>query len=171
MSELDKALTFDEVSEILRIVDGVPRGGELTVRLGDASLTLKLAAAGAAPVAAPPAPAAQTPVAPVAPDAAGERAAAPAKLGSDGPVDHEGLVSVKSPMTGVWYRSPLPGEPPFVDVGDAVEEGQQLGIIEVMKLMNRIVAPCAGTIRELPLANEALAEYDAALVWIEPSTS
>ena len=49
-------------------------------------------------------------------------------------------VQVASPMSGTFYHSPAPGEPPFVKVGDKVTKGQTIGIIEAMKLMNEIEA-------------------------------
>ncbi|XP_010453692.1 PREDICTED: biotin carboxyl carrier protein of acetyl-CoA carboxylase 2, chloroplastic-like [Camelina sativa] len=56
---------------------------------------------------------------------------------------------LKSPMAGTFYRSPGPGEPPFVKVGDKVQKGQVVCIIEAMKLMNEIEAEKSGTITEL----------------------
>ncbi|GLU01864.1 hypothetical protein SLE2022_191460 [Rubroshorea leprosula] len=58
---------------------------------------------------------------------------------------------LKSPMAGTFYRSPAPGEPPFVKVGDKVQKGQVLCIIEAMKLMNEIEADKSGTIAEILL--------------------
>ena len=58
----------------------------------------------------------------------------------------EGLVEVLSPLLGVFYRAPKPGEPPFVEVGDCVEEDTVIGIIEVMKLRNPIRAGVSGTV-------------------------
>lgn len=53
---------------------------------------------------------------------------------------------VNSPMVGTFYRSPAPGEPPFLNEGDTVEKGQSVCIIEAMKMMNRIEAPASGTV-------------------------
>ncbi|MBX5154037.1 acetyl-CoA carboxylase biotin carboxyl carrier protein subunit [Rhizobium lentis] len=57
--------------------------------------------------------------------------------------------AVKAPVFGVLHRTPAPGEPPFVTIGDAVEEGQTLFIIEAMKVFNKIAAPQAGRIVRL----------------------
>lgn len=51
---------------------------------------------------------------------------------------HRSPLQVASPMSGTFYHSPAPGEPPFVKVGDKVTKGQTIGIIEAMKLMNEI---------------------------------
>jgi acetyl-CoA carboxylase biotin carboxyl carrier protein len=58
----------------------------------------------------------------------------------------EKLHEVKSPIVGTFYESPSPGAPPFVKVGDQVEVGQVLCIVEAMKLMNEIEADVAGEI-------------------------
>ncbi|OWV75637.1 acetyl-CoA carboxylase biotin carboxyl carrier protein subunit [Rhizobium sp. R339] len=57
--------------------------------------------------------------------------------------------AVKAPVFGVLHRAPAPGEPPFVAIGDEVEEGQTLFIIEAMKVFNKIAAPRAGRITRL----------------------
>ncbi|QRM57082.1 acetyl-CoA carboxylase biotin carboxyl carrier protein subunit [Sinorhizobium sp. BG8] len=57
--------------------------------------------------------------------------------------------TVAAPVFGILHRTPAPGEPPFVKVGDTVEEGQTLFIIEAMKVFNRITAPRAGRIIQL----------------------
>lgn len=97
-------------------------------------------------VAAAPAPAPAAPaVAPAAPAAAEE----PAVTGTP----------VTSPMVGTFYRAPNPGAEPFVKVGDRVEVGQTLGIIEAMKLLNEIEAETAGVIKEICVENAQPVEF------------
>jgi len=79
------------------------------------------------------------------------------------------LVMVKSPMVGTFYESASPGAPPFVDVGDAVEKGKTLCIIEAMKLMNEIEAEVSGVIAKRFVANGEPIEYGQALFGIRPS--
>jgi acetyl-CoA carboxylase biotin carboxyl carrier protein len=74
----------------------------------------------------------------------------------------------KSPIVGTYYDSPKPGEPPFVKVGDQVEAGQHLCIIESMKLMNEIEAEAAGTIAAKLVENGRPVEYGEALFAIRP---
>jgi biotin carboxyl carrier protein len=69
------------------------------------------------------------------------------------------LVEVTSPMVGTVYRSPAPGEPPFVEVGTPVEAGAQLCIIEVMKLMNAVSAGARGTVAEVCVENGMAVQY------------
>ena len=77
-------------------------------------------------------------------------------------------VEVKSPMVGTFYAAPKPGADPFVKVGDTVEVGQVLGIVEVMKLMNNIEAKTAGTVTEILAENEDAVEHGQTLMIIEP---
>ena len=69
-------------------------------------------------------------------------------------------------MLGTFYRSPKPGEPPFVVPGSEVEEGTVVGIIEVMKLMNSVRAGVRGTVIEIPIVDGALVEYGETLLRI-----
>src|SRR5258708_32451930 len=77
-------------------------------------------------------------------------------------------VIVKSPIVGTYYDSPKPGDPSFVKVGDAVEPGQVLCIIESMKLMNEIEAEIAGTVVAKLMENGRAVEYGEALFAIRP---
>lgn len=80
-----------------------------------------------------------------------------------------GAVEVRAPLVGVWYAAPAPGEAPFAAVGDAVVTGQTLGIIEAMKLMNRVVAEVDGTVDRVLVVNGEPVEYDQALFVLSPS--
>jgi acetyl-CoA carboxylase biotin carboxyl carrier protein len=75
---------------------------------------------------------------------------------------------VKSPIVGTYYEAPKPGDPPFVKVGDSVEPGQVLCIIESMKLMNEIESEAAGTIVAKLMENGRAVEYGEALFAIRP---
>ena len=75
---------------------------------------------------------------------------------------------VKSPIVGTYYESPKPGDPPFVKVGDSVEPGQVMCIIESMKLMNEIECEAAGTIVAKPVENGRPVEFGQALIKILP---
>ncbi len=75
---------------------------------------------------------------------------------------------VHSPLVGTFYRSPGPDSPPFTDLGERVEKGQVLCIVEAMKLMNEIEAEFAGTVREVFVENGQPVEYGQPLYRIEP---
>jgi acetyl-CoA carboxylase biotin carboxyl carrier protein len=154
-------MTIDEIKELLQLFNesGV---GELEVQRGDDRIRIKRAGANkeyiVAPTVAPlpvavPPPAAPSITAPSAP---------PAR-----PVENEGML-VKSPIVGTYYDSPSPDAPPFVRVGDSVEPGQVLCIIESMKLMNEIEAETGGTIAAKLVENGRPVEYGEALFSIRP---
>ncbi|MDQ0382964.1 acetyl-CoA carboxylase biotin carboxyl carrier protein [Amycolatopsis thermophila] len=118
------------------------------------------AAPGAAAVATPP----PAPPVPAAPTAAAPPPPAPAAA-----VDTTGCVEVRSPAVGAFWVSPSPGEPPFVQVGQQVEANDQLAIVEVMKLMNPVVAPQAGEIVRVCATNAELVEFDQVLFLLRPN--
>lgn len=74
--------------------------------------------------------------------------------------------AVKSPIVGVFYSASSPESEPYVTVGKNVKKGDIVCIIEAMKVMNEIKAPCDGTVTSILVENEALVEYDQALMVI-----
>jgi acetyl-CoA carboxylase biotin carboxyl carrier protein len=80
------------------------------------------------------------------------------------PASETGLSDVPSPMLGIFYRAPKPGEPPFIEIGSNVEEDTVIGIIEVMKLMNSVRAGVKGEVVEVLAENGAPVEYGEILV-------
>jgi acetyl-CoA carboxylase biotin carboxyl carrier protein len=78
----------------------------------------------------------------------------------------DGLRPVRAPLPGTFYRAPMPGAPPFVEVGSRVEPDTVVGIVETMKLMNSVPAGVGGTVAEILLANAEFAEPDAVLMRI-----
>lgn len=81
----------------------------------------------------------------------------------------DGLFEVHSPMVGTFYRAASPESDPFVSVGDTVEVGQTLCILEAMKLMNELEAEVAGTVRAISVENAEPVEYGQVLFRIEPA--
>jgi acetyl-CoA carboxylase biotin carboxyl carrier protein len=71
---------------------------------------------------------------------------------------------ITAPMIGTYYSAPSPGEAPFVHVGDDVEVGQVVGIIEAMKIMNEIVSDRAGVVLEVLVENAQAVEYGSPLI-------
>ncbi|WP_072805915.1 acetyl-CoA carboxylase biotin carboxyl carrier protein [Rhodococcoides yunnanense] len=115
------------------------------------------------PTPSPPPPPAHA-LAPVPPPARVDPPAAP--VGARVSTGDE--VAVKSPVVGAFWVSPSPGEAPFVTVGQHVDAGQQLGIVEVMKLMSNVSAPVTGTIVAIEAQNADMVEYDQVLFLIDP---
>ena len=169
------------VKEIKELVDLVAKKGLASLELehagfrlriegprADAGLPIREIPARSSPHAAvPSAPphvaahevAAGAPVLAVAAAGSAERAAAP--------VDEPGTEVVTSPIVGTFYRSPSPEAEPFAKVGDAVEKGQTLCIVEAMKLMNEIESDVAGTVLEVFPQNGQPVEYGERLFRIK----
>ena len=121
-----------DLRKVKKLIELVRESGiaELEVRGGDEAVRVVNVPAGL------PAAVAATPAAPPP---------APAKAAGG----HE----VTAPVSGTFYRSPAPGEPPFVEVGQVVQAGDVLCIIESMKMMNRVEADSAGKVAEVLLDN------------------
>ena len=144
--DLRKLKTLIELVETSGIAELEIQEGEERVRI-----TRALAPAGQTVMLhAPPAPAAAPmPALPVPAPAAAEPAA---------PAEPEGHV-VKSPMVGTFYRAASPGAKSFVEVGDAVKEGDTLCIVEAMKLMNEIEADASGVVKAVLVENGQPVEF------------
>lgn len=77
---------------------------------------------------------------------------------------------VVAPLTGTFYRADSPDAPPLVEVGDTVEEGQKIGLIEAMKVFSDVVADCAGVVTEIVVQNGRVVQRDEVLLYIEPAS-
>ncbi len=108
------------------------------------------------PEAAPPAPGQAPPVVEAATPAAPTRTVEPEA--------QPDRILVTSPMVGTFYRAPEPSAAPFVEVGDVVEAGQVIGIVEAMKLMNPVTAEHSGKIAEILVENAQPVEFGQPLV-------
>ena len=80
----------------------------------------------------------------------------------------ENLLTIKSPMIGTFYRQAGPGKPMFVNVGDEIEVGQVVCIIEAMKLFNEIESEVAGVITKILVEDASPVEFDQPLFLVEP---
>jgi len=157
-------LTPDDVRDVLRVLDS---SGLAELHLETAELTLTLRREGAAGWTAEQ----QVLRAPVVEQAA-EQAAGPAPAAAAAPVAADvadGLVAVRPPLLGTFYRAPQPGAPPFVDVGDEVDQDTVVGIVETMKMMTPVHAGVRGTVVEFRIGNGEFAQDHAVLCVVEPS--
>jgi oxaloacetate decarboxylase alpha subunit len=100
--------------------------------------------------------------------ASSAEASAATAVEDEGAIPADGVARVESPMVGVFYRSPNPGAPAFVDVGDTVVPGQTLCVLEAMKLFNELKAEVAGTVRQIHVENAQPVEFGQLLFEIEP---
>ena len=156
-------MTVDEIRELINLASetGI---AELEVQRGDNRVRIRrttftpqqeVVVAPQAHAAAPtPVPTSATPAPSPALDAAADKAAKP---------NDPSLVLVKSPIVGTFYEAASPGTPPFVRVGERVQPGKVLCIIESMKLMNEIEAETSGVIESKLVLNGQPVEYGEAL--------
>jgi acetyl-CoA carboxylase biotin carboxyl carrier protein len=138
-----------DLRKLKKLIDLVQESGIAELEITEGEEKVKIVKGGAVsviPGAAPP-PAERTAV-----PAPGAQAPAEPEAGQEGPV-------VKAPMVGTFYRSPSPDAKPFVEVGQAVKEGDTVCIIEAMKLMNEIEADASGVIKAILVENGQPVEY------------
>src|SRR5579862_805958 len=150
-----------DIRKIKKMIELLEKSGvaEIEIREGEETLRIARSVPGqpayVTTLAQPPAVAAPAAVAAAGP------APATAPLGSDGgggrPIADEHIVA--APMVGTFYAAPSQGAKPFVDLGDEVEVGQVLCIIEAMKMMNQIESEQAGTIKAILVKNGEPVEF------------
>ncbi len=146
------------VQEIRELMADLEKSSLRDIAISDGDFSLHLskneqAATPAAPVAAPAA-------APAAPSVTNNVSAAPVASEPAAPAAGK---EIKAPMVGTVYLKPKPDEPDFKSVGDKVEKGETVAIIEAMKLMTEIKADVSGTISEILVENEEVVDYDKPL--------
>ena len=151
-----------DIRKIKKLIELVEESGinEIEISEGEESIRINK---GGTLVQAPMMQAAPAPIAAPAP-AAAPAAAAPAAEAA--PAALSGHV-VRSPMVGTFYASPSPESPAFVEVGQHVNAGDTLCIVEAMKMMNQIEADKSGVIKEILAQNEDAIEFDQPLFIIE----
>ena len=154
------ALTYEDLLKIVELVKSSPQFSEFRLKVGEIEVHLKRKRDGAV----------GTPETTVARSSQVDDAQAlPATRGGDSErswPEHWNVV--RSPMVGTFYRAAAPGAQPFADVGQLVEAGATLCIIEVMKLMNSIAADARGVVREILVADAQAVEYGQPLIVVEP---
>lgn len=172
-------IDLDQIRELLSVVSSTDVT-ELTIEFGDQRITVKKAPAkteiiqAASPKSivvkseepaashsqeinvAPPQDPAQSMNLPVAPAESVE------------PSPTNGYIEITSPMVGTFYRAPSPEAPPFVDIGDHVNEGQTVCIIEAMKLMNDMPSEVSGKIVKVIAKDGSTVEYGQTLFLVDP---
>jgi acetyl-CoA carboxylase biotin carboxyl carrier protein len=156
-------LSHDDIREILRIIDESDLS-ELQIETDSFSLHVRKGqpAAGAAAAAAAPSRPRPHP-------RQTERPAETPTTPEAEPAPTDGLTTITAPMLGTFYRAEGPGQPPFVEVGKAVEPDTIVCIIEVMKMMNSVPAGVSGTIAEVVAENSELVEYGQPLFRVQPA--
>ena len=153
-------LTAKDVAEIMRLLEQ-SSFDSLSLEMNGVKLNLRRGAA---------VPAREVPVSAAAsqPAAESQQSRVQAAVRKTKRPSEAGLLEVVSPLLGIFYRAPKPGEPPFVEVGSKVNEETVVGIVEVMKLMNSVHAGVKGEVVEILAANAALVEYGEVLLRVRP---
>ncbi|HLQ86290.1 MAG TPA: acetyl-CoA carboxylase biotin carboxyl carrier protein [Salinisphaeraceae bacterium] len=149
-----------DIRKLKKLIELVERSGIAELEISEGEDTVRIGrfpAPGSMPPMPQPAPPPATPAGSATWSAPAETPATDAA--DNTPAGH----SVRSPMVGTFYRAPAPDAKPFVEVGDKVEPGDTLCIIEAMKMLNRIDAEQAGTISAILVENGQPVEYDQAL--------
>ena len=147
-----------DLRKLKKLIDLVQESGIAELEITEGEEKVKIVKGGTVAMVAA-APTMMAPVAAVTPAARGTAAApaaaAPAAEPAAAPEGHV----VKAPMVGTFYRSPSPDAKAFVEVGQAVKEGDTICIIEAMKLMNEIEADASGTVKAILVENGQPVEY------------
>jgi len=166
-------LTYEDLLQIVELIKSSERFSEFRLKIGEIEIEVKrrnddgsavrnavdtatLTAAGTEAAHAPDDASAKTAHEPMAPSP---------RL----PALPPGSIVVRAPMVGTFYRAPAPGAPPFVAVGQAVDEHTTVCIIEVMKLMNSIPAGARGRVQQVLVADGAPVATGAALIVLDPA--
>lgn len=144
--EKGTAMTNQEIYDLIACFE---RSSLQTLRLSRQDFSIELSRGGAAAAA------------PVAPAAMPAPAAAPAPREADGE-------AITAPLVGTFYAAPAPDQPPFVKVGDRVKKGQTVCLIEAMKMMSEVPAPCDCIIEAVLKDNGELAAFGEPLLRYKP---
>jgi acetyl-CoA carboxylase biotin carboxyl carrier protein len=152
-----------DLRKLKTLIDLVSESNVSELEITEAEGKVRIVKAQPVPV---PAPAPVTYVAAPAPSAAPAAATPAAEPAAPAPAAPAGHV-VKSPMVGTFYRAPAPGAKPFVEVGQAVKEGDTVCIIEAMKILNEIEADKSGVVTQILVENGQAVEYGQPLFVIE----
>ena len=156
-----------DIRKVKKLIELLDESGIAEIEITEGEEAVRISrypqGAAAAPVAAPVAVAATPP--PAAAPAAMPAALTMAEA-APSPVDEDGFL-VTAPMVGSFYASSSPGAPPYVQVGDRVNEGDTLCIIEAMKMMNQIEADVSGVIKSIRVQNGEPVEYGQTLFVID----
>jgi len=157
-------MNFKEIQELIRLVS---KSGVSTFKIKDGDFEMTIKSGQVQPSA--PVVVAATPVVPatVAPVVQRTEEAESPKSGGSSTAETKYL-EVRSPMVGTFYRAPGPDKPPFVKVGDRIDAGQTVCIIEAMKLFNEIESEVKGTIVKVVVEDASPVEYDQVLFLVEP---
>ena len=178
-------MTFKEITEIIKLVNK-SNLTEFKIKDGEFSLNIRTKKYGKMianqqqqqmpqqqliPIANPIATTVQQPVMAPTPSPAAEKSSDGGSVSKDSKEGKEArtdLLQIKSPMVGTFYRAPEPGKPSYVNVGDYVEKGTVVAIVEAMKLFNEIESEVSGRIVDVLAEDASPVEYDQVMYLVDP---
>lgn len=156
-----------DIKEIQELIRFVAKSGVNEVELERDGFKLSIKANAPAPVAQVVA--APMPVQVAAPAPVAAAAPAPAAAAASAASNETNYLTITSPMIGTFYRTPGPDKDPFVNVGDLVEPGKVVCIVEAMKLFNEIESEVKGRIVKVLVDNASPVEYGQPLFLVDPA--
>lgn len=169
-------MNFKEVQELIKLVNKSSLT-EFKMKDGDFEITIRTKKYGkgaksntvfqAAPPAMIPMPSPAQSMMPIAP--ASPVPAPPAATTKEAPAETKNYLEVRSPIVGTFYKSASPDKPAYVKVGDSVDVGQVVCIVEAMKLFNEIESEVSGKIAKIMIEDAQPVEYDQVLFLVEPN--
>ena len=165
-------MDFKQIQELIKMINK-SNIGEVSIEEKGFKLTIKqkeepVQQVIAAPIQAQPIAAIAASAAPVAQQSAAA-VPAPEKPAKAAEAPAGNTITIKSPMIGTFYRSPSPDKPSFINVGDEIEPGKVVCIIEAMKLFNEIESEVKGKIVKVLVEDASPVEFDQPLFLVDPS--
>jgi acetyl-CoA carboxylase biotin carboxyl carrier protein len=164
-------MDFKQIQELIKLINK-SNIGEVTIEEKGFRITVKQKEEPVQHViAAAPVQAVQA-AQPIAPQASAPQPSASAQPERPKPAEAQAAdnyVTIKSPMIGTFYRGSAPDKPPFVNVGDDIDHGKVVCIIEAMKLFNEIESEVKGRIMKVLVEDASPVEYDQPLFLVEPA--
>ena len=157
--------TFQDINTLMELFDNSD-WQELSIEVEDFSLHLSRNEGGTGPGQQTSLPARQQPRDSVADSPLAAQESATEAAGVDDK-ELDGLTVVRAPNLGLFYRSPKPGAPPYVQIGEEVGANTEVCLIEVMKLFTPVVAGVNGILRHICVEDGALVEFDQPLFYVE----
>ena len=166
----ERNLNYQDLMEIIRLVEDSPQFSEFSLQYGDIKIDLRKNSATSQPRSFQRSGnVEQAPVSVQSAEVSHQESTLQKPISKKMMVAPAGLVGIKAPMVGSFYRCPEPGAPPFIEIGAAVGIDSVVCIIEVMKLMNSLPAGVDGIVSEILVADGEPVEYGQILILIKPN--
>lgn len=150
-----------DIRKVKKLIELLDESGIAEIEITEGEESVRISRYGSGAAMAPPAPMTYSAPAPAAAPAGVAAPVVAAEPEEDG-------YEVTAPMVGTFYAASSPGAAPYVQVGDRVNEGDTLCIIEAMKMMNQIEAEVSGVIKSIRLQNGEPVEYGQTMIVIDP---